>query len=299
MKQDKRNIITLPKWEHVVGAVAMLILIGLLVTTETGTPTEERDLSGDMSLEARVLPKEGVVLPITWGDIGVQMVEAGVIDAPRFEALYEGLENISTQEKNLLYEHNNENVVITRENAGVLLNMFWAFGLANKNEILEEGPMTDEIYGGDPSRFASTGGWSLAVGDPMNHYAKHAFVSLTQAQQQKVESVAKGIYRPCCGNSTYFPDCNHGMAMLGLLQLLAAEGASEDEMFDVALRVNSYWFPETYMTLASYFEQKGTSWNEIDPRRALGTDYSSGSGYQRILQEMEPVKLEGAGSCSV
>ena len=29
--------------------------------------------------------------------------------------------------------------------------------------------------------------------------------------------IAKGIYRPCCNNSTYFPDCNHGMAMLGLL----------------------------------------------------------------------------------
>ena len=58
----------------------------------------------------------------------------------------------------------------------------------------------------------------------MNHYSMHRFIVLTPEQQALVEKVSKGIYRPCCGNSVYFPDCNHGMAMLGLLELMASQG---------------------------------------------------------------------------
>jgi hypothetical protein len=46
-------------------------------------------------------------------------------------------------------------------------------------------------------------------------------IPLTAEQQALVEEVAAEIYRPCCNNSTLFPDCNHGMAMLGFLELLA------------------------------------------------------------------------------
>ena len=38
-----------------------------------------------------------------------------------------------------------------------------------------------------------------------------------------VEEIAGNIYRPCCGNSTAFPDCNHGMAMLGLIELMVSQ----------------------------------------------------------------------------
>ena len=53
------------------------------------------------------------------------------------------------------------------------------------------------------------------------------------------------------------------------------------------------------MTLAAYFERKGTAWDEIDPRLALGKEYSSASGYQRVLKEVEPIELQGGGGCSV
>ncbi len=252
-----------------------------------------------ISLEDQVLPKEGVVLPIEWKDTGAQMVQAGVIDAPRFETIYAERGGLSEESRQILYDKSNKKIVMTKENSGVLLNMFWAFGLSNKNEILETGLMVDERTGGDPGRFASTGGWSLAVGGPMKHYSKHSFVPLTNEQQKKVEDTAKGIYRPCCGNSTHFPDCNHGMAMLGLLELMAHSNVSEEKMYETALMVNSYWFPETYMTLATYFEKNSISWDAVDPRIVLSADFSSGNGYQRILREINPIGTQGGGGCSV
>ena len=64
----------------------------------------------------------------------------------------------------------------------------------------------------------------MAKGDAMEHYSKHALIALTAEEQDLVNRVSLNIYRPCCNNPTYFPDCNHGMAMLGLLELMAAQG---------------------------------------------------------------------------
>lgn len=249
-------------------------------------------------LDEQVLPSSGVTLPISWGDIGVRMVEAGIIDQEKFTKLYESRGGLSPDMQKLAYGDYNDSVVVNRENAGVILNLLWALGLSNENEILDSGPMISERYGGDAGRFASTGGWNLSVGNPMDHYSKHSFVVLTSDQQMRVENVAKGMYRPCCNNSTYFPDCNHGMAMLGLLQLLASEGLSEDEMYRVALAVNSYWFPDTYLTIATHFEQKGISWNDVDSRVILSEEYSSSAGYQRVLAETQPQSRSGS-PCSV
>lgn len=253
--------------------------------------------SSDEELTNAVLPQEGVVLPIKWGDFGKQLVDTGVIDAEKFEQLYSQRGGLGEEEKQLLYGTNNGNLKMDAENSGFLLNLFWAFGLGNKNPILEEGPMVQ--YGGDASRFASTGGWTLAKGNAMDHYSKHAFVTLTPDQQQLVERVSQGIFRPCCGNPTYFPDCNHGMAMLGLLELMASQGVGEEEMYKVALKVNSYWFPSTYLTIAKYFAEKGTSWDKVDPKEVLGANFSSAQGYRQILQQVQPVQQQGGGGCGV
>jgi hypothetical protein len=251
------------------------------------------------ALEEKVLPPEGMTLPVRWGDIGRRLIDTGVIDAEKFEQLYAQRGGLTEEEKQLLYGENNGNLKINAQNSGFLLNLLWAFGLGNKNSILEQGPMTDPQYGGDASKFASTGGWTLAKGEVMNHYSKHMFVSLTSEQQQMVERVAKGIYRPCCGNSTYFPDCNHGMAMLGLLELMAAQGIGEEEMYNVALKVNSYWFPDTYLAIAQYLAQKGIKWDEADPKEILGVNFSSAQGFQQILQEVRPIQRNGGGGCGV
>ena len=245
-----------------------------------------------------IIPKNGVELPVKWGNFGKQLVESGAIDANKFETLYNQRGGLNNEDKNLLYEENNGNLKITSENSGYLLNLLWAFGLANKNEILENGPMTDSQYGG-AGNFASTGGWTMSQGDTMNHYGKHQFINLTNEQQSLVERVSKNIYRPCCGNSTYFPDCNHGMAMLGLLELMASQGVSESDMYRVALIVNSYWFPDTYLTIAKYFQNRGIDWKNVDPKEILSSAYSSASGYQKVLSEVEPIQPQGGGGCGV
>jgi hypothetical protein len=263
-----------------------------------GAPNETANKTDLTSLEKDVLPAEGIVLPIRWGDLGKKMVEAGVIDKDKFEAVYERRGGLDEEANRLLYGEGNKEVKMDAQNAGFLLNMLWAFGLANKNEILEEGPMSDPQHGG-ADRFASTGGWTMAKGNILDHYSTYEFVTLTPEQQKRVEEVSKNIYRPCCGNSVYFPDCNHGMAMLGLLELMASQGVGEKEMYEVALRVNSYWFPSTYLTIAKYFEGRDVKWSDVDAKELLGSAYSSGSGFQSIRAEVDPVPIQGGGGCGV
>lgn len=250
-------------------------------------------------LEEKVLSSQGVVLPVTWGDLGTKLASVGVIDADTFKAIYEDRGAFTDEYKNLLLGQNNGKLKITNENAGYLLNLFWALGLASKNEILEKGEMANAKYGG-AGNFASTGGWTIAEGNAMNHYSRHLFFTLTPEQQTLVDKVSRGIYRPCCGNSTHFPDCNHGMAMLGLLELMASQGVSEEDMWKAALVVNSYWFPDTYLTIATYMKNKGIDWKDVNPQEILGINFSSAQGYARIAAQVaEPQQQRGGNGCGV
>lgn len=308
LETKEKNSIS--SWQVTLNVILFMILIFLISVyfiENKNKPNKQAFIKGnqatvgepeEISLINDVLPKEGVILPVKWGNLGKKMIEAGVIDASKFEALYAQRGGLNEETKNLLYGENNNNLVINDQNNGVILNLLWAFGLSNKNLILEKGPMTDSRYGG-AHVFASTGGWTLSVDNAMNHYSKHNFVVLSPEQQKLVEKVSQNIYRPCCNNSTYFPDCNHGMAMLGLLELLASQGASEEELYKVALQVNAYWFPDTYLTIAKYFKSRNISWQDVDPKEVLGPNFSSASGYRRVLSLIEPVQIQSGGSCGV
>lgn len=262
-------------------------------------PAQQQGTPADPALIAQVLPSVGVELPVTWGDLGKQMVASGVIDQQKFTALYAQRGGLSPEDTKMLTAGGNGKIKITNENSGAILNLLWALGLGNKNIILETGEMQDPKYGG-AAKFASTGGWTISSGQPMDHYSKHMFIRLTVGQQQMVEDVSKNIYRPCCGNSTHFPDCNHGMAMLGLLELMASQGVSQADMYKYALAVNSYWFPDNYLTIASYFKSKGTEWSKVDPKVILSAQYSSSQGYQQLLQQVQPQQApQSKGGCGV
>ena len=214
---------------------------------------------GDGARGYQIMSKtDMVVLPVVWGDLGQRLVEEGVIDGARFQAIYESRGEFTPELEKMLTHSDSGEIVITRENAGYLLNLLWALGLGNKNPILEEGEMVNPKYGG-AENFASTGGWTLAVGHPMTHYSMHEFVNLSSLEQEMVDKVSRNVYRPCCSNSAHFPDCNHGMAMLGLLELLASQGASESEMYQTAITVNSYWFPGYTDTVPSAPQISGCS----------------------------------------
>lgn len=274
-------------------ALGVLFLLGILPVLAMNR-IEPRNL---FVASSSVAPAEGVMLPIQWGDLGQRMVEEGVIDFEALEKLYAGRGGLGDFERSVLDGTFEGDFRITSQNAPFLLNLFWAVGLSNESVILKQGPMADERYGG-AGGFASTGGWTLARGDSMDHYSAHPFVTLTEQQQRLVEEVSKNIYRPCCDNSTYFPDCNHGMAMLGFLELSASQGVSEREMYRAALVVNAYWFPSTYQTLAKYLAEQGTPWEAVDPKMILGQAFSSARGYRAILSQVQPVKSGGGWGCS-
>ena len=279
--------------------IASVIIGGSIVLGPRFKPSDGA-LSAEAiaKIEKVVIPEKGVVLPVIWGDLGKRLVENGVIDQVKFEKLYADRGGLDDNTKSLLTGNNVETLLINKNNANLLLNLLWALGLGNKNEILEKGEVADPKYGG-ASRFASTNGWPLPKGDQMQHYSAHPLISLTPEQQKLVDEVSKNIYRPCCGNSTHFPDCNHGMAMLGLLELMASQGVSENDMYKAALAVNSYWFPDTYLNIAQYLESKDIPWNKSDPKGILSANFSSSAGYQAILKQIQPTTGGGGGSCGV
>lgn len=294
IKEEIKEENNLPPVASVIIVVA-LIVGSLIYTTRFKNPEA---LSGSARLDQEKVLQNGVELPVKWENLGIQMTEAGVIDKEKFENLYIQRGGLNETEQKLLSSNNNGNIVINSENSGVILNLLWAFGLANKNPILENGPMMDPQYGG-AGNFASTGGWNLAKGKTMDHYSMHKLVTLTPEQQALVEKVAKNIYRPCCNNSTYFPDCNHGMAMLGLLELMAGQGVNEEDMYKFALQVNALWFTDTYTAIKTYFVSQNKDWNTVDPKIILSAEYSSASGYKKMLSQMKPQEQKGGPGCGI
>jgi len=253
---------------------------------------------------AQINPPEGYEMKTKYNDIGPSMLEMGVIDLDKFKQTYEKSGQPLTKEQiDILTKGSNKKIIITPDNSYFLLNFFWAFGLANQTRILTEGDMIK--YGeGQTGNFASTGGWTLAKGDSMQYYSKKAIVPLTKVQEDLVNKVASGVYRPCCGNSTAFPDCNHGMALLGVFELMATQGATESEMFQAGKYINSFWFPGTAFDTALYFKNKdGKEFKDIDPKVYLSKDIFSAFGAQTVkkwlidkgIQEKPPAQGGGCG----
>ncbi|MBI2329952.1 hypothetical protein HYU94_01015 [Candidatus Daviesbacteria bacterium] len=232
---------------------------------------------------AQINPNQGIEINAKYSDIGPKMIEMGVIDLEKFKSLYQQSgKPLTPEQEEILTRGKDIKIKITQDNSYFLLNFFWAFGLGNKTKILTEGDMVK--YGqGQVGNFASTGGWTLAKGVATNYYSKRALVPLTAEQEDLVNKVASNIYRPCCGNSTAFPDCNHGMALLGILELMASNGATEDEMYNGAKYINAFWFPNNYYDAAIYFKNKeGKDYKDVDARTLLGKDISSAQGMQTV-----------------
>ncbi|HSG45287.1 MAG TPA: hypothetical protein VLA72_19255 [Anaerolineales bacterium] len=268
---------------------------------ESGNSKQQQDIA---VLYEQVNPGEGYALPISYGDLGPRLIEGGVIDYESFAAIYANAgKPLSEAQTDILNEGSDEHILITAENAHFLLNFFWAVGLSNKNPILTEGSIVQNSSG-QVERFASTGGWTLATKPIMDIYASMELIHLTSEQQARVEVVAAGVYRPCCNNPTSFPDCNHGMAMLGLLELMASQGASTDQMFEAAKYINAFWFPQQNLETALYLKaNQNVDFEDADARLVTGAGFSSGSGYAATHQQLQargllPQAPNQGGSCA-
>lgn len=251
---------------------------------------------------AKVLPESGFQSKISLGDSVVKLTKEGVIDREKLLDIYQGRGGLPGELKDVLDKPDLKPILLTRENANYYINLLWPLGLANFMESNSRSP----ILGDSLFNFASTGGWTLGKEENGGAYFnKFKIVELTPVQEALVEKIAQNTYRPCCNNSTFFQDCNHGSALLGVLQLGAAQGLTEDELYKEALAFNSFWFADTYIQTAIYFKAaKNTDWENVDPKVVLGKEYSSGSGfYQNVAAQLQKLGLtpqqEGGAGCGV
>lgn len=306
---------------YIAGIVAVVFLYALPVLAtkyhlkvsfqpeSSGISTFNTDKNTSGSLEVdldSVLPPNGYTINASYSDIGPRLIEAGVIDLEKFKTIYERSGQPLTQKQlAILSEGSNEKITITQDNAYFLINFLWAVGLSNQNPILDEGPLVQYAGLAGIGGFASTGGWVLGKLQATDYYSKLPLISLNEKQQQALEDFAYNSYRPCCNNPTALADCNHGMAALGLGELMASQGASADEIFEAQKYFNSFWFPQQYLDLAKYFKiREGREWNEVEPRIVMGEDYSTASGWSRVRRWLQSNNIleeipSSGGGCGV
>ncbi len=249
-----------------------------------------------------VLPSKGYQSKIELKDSVVKLVESGVINLEKFESLYKGRGGIPKEIEAALKSPSNEKIILTKENAGFYLNLLWPLGISNHMVVNNESSLNGDYL----FNFASTGGWTL--GNEKNggaYFNKFEIVKLSAEQEQLVKRVADNTFRPCCNNSTFFQDCNHGSALLGMLELGASQGLNEQELYREALAFNSFWFPSTYIKTALYFKTvMETDWADVDPKIIMSKTFSSASGWSKNVDaelKKRNIILEksGGGSCGV
>ena len=257
--------------------------LGLPLAASNAAPEHQQQFTDAM---AAAVPSGGHHSRVALGDSIVRLVQEGVIDPVKMEALYAQRGGIPAELEQAMAGPVQRPIVITRENAGVYVNLLWPLGLANRLAANSESP----LRGRNLYSYASTGGWNLGR-EPNGgaYFNRFPIVELTPAQERLVLHVARSAFRPCCDNSTFYQDCNHGSALLGLLALGASQGLSEDQLFREALAFNSFWFPDTYIATALLFKAvHDVDWADADPKAIMGADYSTASGWeQNVWQPLQ------------
>jgi len=255
-------------------------------------------------LSGEVLPALGLELGVSFGDSIQRLVQAGVIVPRKFQNLYAKRGGLPEWVEELFTRPSSKPIIMSMRTAPYLLNLMWPLGVATKTQFNEK----SQLNGPRVGSFASTGGWTLGEarngGDYFNTVSS---IALTDAQEATVLEAAENSYRPCCNNSTFFQDCNHGSALLGLYELAASQGASVDELYAVGRIANSYWYPGKYVEMAYYFQKlENKPWNQVAAKTILDKKYSSIGGWQKNVHQpmveagILPGKPTGGGSgCAV
>ena len=267
----------------VISLVMIAVLITAIIAASSKNNNEINKTIDFASLSSEVFPSEGLKTKIILGNTIPELVKSGAIDLEKFKEIYGEL---SEEQLKLLTEPSYEKLTITPENANFLLSVLWPLGISNRNPILEEASKYDGVAG-----LASTGGWTLGKEDAMVYFNKLELVELTSEQQATLEEVAANVYRPCCNNPTSFPDCNHGAALLALLELGASQGLNEEELYTLALQANTLWFPQQYLSTATYLKTQNVDyWSSA--KEIVGFEYSSATGWtNNVYEPLQKQKL--------
>lgn len=244
----------------------------------TGNPIYDEVIS-------KVLPEKGYQSKIYLGNSIVKLIAFGGIDPEKFKSVYREKGGLPDELQSVLSVASYQPIHLTRENADIYVKLLWPLGLTNYMSTNYGSP----VYGKSLFNFASTSGWRLGRGEEGGgaSFNKFSIVPLTQEREALVVKVAQNTYRPCCNNATFYQDCNHGSALLGLLELGASQGLTEDELYREALAFNSFWFPNNYTQTALYLKtMKNIDWEKVDPKMVMSKDFSSISGWRKNVNEV-------------
>ncbi|HED14055.1 MAG TPA: twin-arginine translocation signal domain-containing protein [Gammaproteobacteria bacterium] len=230
-----------------------------------------------------VLPLQGRTIEVSFGDSITRLVEAGVISPEKFKAIYVKRGGLPGWVEELFTKASSTPITLSFQTAPYLLNLLWPLGVATKTQFNDKSPLNGPNVG----RYASTGGWVIGQAPRGGEYFnKVAALDLDSAQEAVALEAAQNTYRPCCNNSTFFQDCNHGSALLGLYELAAAQGKKVEELYQIGRIANSYWYPDAYVEMAYYFKNlTDLTWSGVQPKTVLGATYSSFSGWQKNVHK--------------
>jgi hypothetical protein len=226
------------------------------------------------ALTQAINPPAGYTLPIQYGQVGPNLIQAGVIDVAAFRRYFQqnGLA-VPDLEIETLIRGGQEPVVIHSRNATFLLTLFWGIGFANQNPILSRA--SDLIMKS----------WTLGQKPGEELFARKALFPLTSEQQARLEKIAQAAYRPCSDTSTLTPDSKFSLATLGLLEWLSSQNASTETMLTALKQVNAFWFPQQTLEQALFFvATQLKEYGNIDAQTLVSRAYFSATGFGQVHQ---------------
>ncbi len=267
-KLTRRRVLS---WAAAVGGAFGLGLASPGATARAGSDPFRRAI--DSVLRTEPVPTGLDLVPPV-----AKLIEAGAIDPGKFAAIYKYRSSIPEWVSLLLDgKLQEQELIFSIENAAFNLNLLWPIGLATKAALNDESPI-----GGDSlPYFASTGGWTLGrENNGAAYFNQVETFPLSPEQSSRTRRIAENVFRPCCGNSAFFQDCNHGSAMLGLIEMAASADRSTESIMKLAKVANGLWYPRAYVETALLFDVvEDTSWEKASADVVLSYNYSSIGGW--------------------
>ncbi len=278
-------------------------------STYHNTTNATKNLSGNAInqaiLYAQVTPQAGYTLPFKWGDSIRKLIQAGALNVSNLTIILNNSHQpLTFSEKEILNGTYSGYIQFNSTNTEFIQLVLWGLGINDNNTIITKGaiinasvPYANSInnnatlrqrlnqnvtpYWAASRYFASTGGYGpigkLQLG-------MLDIISLSSSEQVIADYTAENSYRPCCDNPTAFPDCNHGAAALGLIELLASQGANQGQIFSAVRYFNQYQFPQQYSEIAAYFDSQRQNYSQVNSSKVMSYSFSSLSGYYAVHQ---------------
>ncbi len=249
-------------------------------------------------LAAQITPAAGYTLSFKWGDSIHKLVETGALNVANLSIILNNSgQPLTPVEKEILNGTYNGYIRFNQTNTEFVQLALWSLGINNNNTVITNGTIMH--YGGSPYNLASTGGYG-ALGKLQ--LGELDIINLNSQQQALMYDVATHSYRPCCDNPTAFPDCNHGAAALGLIELLASQGANESQMYSAVREFYQYQFPQQYAEIAAYFDSHGENYSQVNSSEVMSYNFSSYSGFSNVNQYLTKNRIlqqttSGGASC--